>query len=75
MAFEIEKGVPYPTRNRGMTATLRKLEVGDSFVVSGRNAVVSATTAAKRIGILVITQNIGGDDFRVWRAEDEKEGE
>lgn len=69
MTYQIDKNVPLPPRrNSNITATLRKLEVGDSvFMQVGRTGVYSQ---AARIGIKITVQSTvenGKSGIRIWR--------
>lgn len=70
--FAIEKNVPIPKRfSLGAAATMRSLEVGDSFAIPlmGRKVVglrAMAYATAARIGIKVTTRE-EADCVRVWR--------
>ena len=66
MEYKIEKHVPIPThRGKGITDTLRKLKVGDSFIIplEQRNSLYPPSYRLK-IKISVRTAENG---FRVWR--------
>lgn len=82
--MKIEKGVPIPDgRGRKPRGTysdvIGKLEVGDSFTVTGENAATMQSAlrqAAKRAGIKITVRNMTeqGDELatlRVWRVEGE----
>jgi hypothetical protein len=67
MNLKIEKGVPLPTVNTGLTATIRILEIGDSFLIPlSATARSNVAVTAKRIGVKVVTRK-DGDNIRVWR--------
>ncbi len=68
MSYVIEKDVPMPSTpvryKTGMAATLKAMQVGDSFVspkVGGVHA------EAKRHGIRVAIRREGDGTWRVWR--------
>lgn len=68
--MKIQKGIPIPTpRSSGVSGTLRKLQVGDSFLTelnhSNRSNIY---LSACRIGIK-ITARSEGDKLRVWRVK------
>lgn len=80
--MKIEKGVPIPAaggrKPRGTYSdAIEKLEVGDSFTVTGENAATMQSAlrkAAKRAGIKITVRNLTrqGDvevTLRVWRVE------
>lgn len=66
--MEIEKGIPVPeSANRRLgdrKYPLDKMEVGDSFFVTGRRP--SFKLAAAKLGI-ICTSRKEKDGFRVWR--------
>jgi hypothetical protein len=70
MQIEIEKGIPMPKPksgvSRGLTGTMRSMNVGDSIKIpeSARTGVYSA---AKNIQIKATSKNIGDGMLRVWR--------
>jgi ribosomal protein L13E len=66
--FKIEKGIPIaPAKSRtGLTATLRKLEIGDSFHAPVI-AQAGLSSLAKRIGITVASRRDGEGGVRIWR--------
>lgn len=70
MKFQIEKGVPIPpkysNKNAGITACLRKLEIGDSIVVDN-SVKPSIYNLAKRMGIKITARREHLDTTRVWR--------
>ena len=79
MAYEIQKGVPVPPGNwnnrnaapGGVLDTLRKMEVGDSFVVTGpekNQAAAKMSLVAKQTG-RKFTQRKTPEGHRVWRIE------
>lgn len=71
MTFPIEKGVPLPeikNRPTGLEATMRQMEVGDSFLYHHANM----GGAPKRVGIKTATKAEmvnGVKMYRVWRTE------
>jgi hypothetical protein len=68
MEIKIEKGVPFPTRTRrtGVTAALRRMEVGDSFFVEDASKRGSTLAMGQRIGKAFRTAK-EGTGFRIWR--------
>ena len=68
--LEIKKGIPMPEpRARGITAALRKMDVGDSIFLRGRktNRVTNITSLlAKKTGFTFTTRTVDGGT-RVWR--------
>lgn len=67
--IKIEHGIPIPTNKAfGMTATMRKMKVGDSVVLplSQRNSV---HPAARHLKIKVATRKISATECRVWRVK------
>ena len=64
--IKIEKGIPISQRRgSGITEVMRKMDIGDSFVVdcSARNGIGAL---AKNAGIKTTTRTIDGK-VRVWR--------
>lgn len=59
----IEKGVPLP-EDRGFTATLRKMEIGDSFVAQRSTR---WTACAAKVGIKIMVRKQSASLMRVWR--------
>ena len=74
METHIETGVPLPPRRvGGLTATLRKLNVNDSFLYP-KDLRNSVAPTAKQLGIKVTTAVVdetvdGKQAVRVWRIE------
>jgi LEA14-like dessication related protein len=67
MNFKIESGIPIPENSRsktGLTDTMGKLKVGQSFVCDCTAGAVS--TVAKRLRMHVTTKLINGKR-RIWR--------
>lgn len=66
MNIKIEKDIPLPEKNSGLVANLKKLKIGDSFLVPAnkRSTVVSA---ARYAGVKVATRQEGDSDVRIWR--------
>ena len=67
--YEIEKNVPMPTGRgyaKGMTDAIRRMEVGDSFVIEKLKR-RSAYVAAKRLGDRKISVREVDGAYRVWR--------
>lgn len=82
--MKIEKGIPIPDgRGRKPRCTysdvIGKLEVGDSFTVTGENASTMQSAlrqAAKRVGIKITVRNITErgnyqTTLRVWRVPED----
>ena len=70
LLYEIDKNIPIPEhamwgKNLGF---LKKLEVGDSFVVE-KKARSSLVTSARRMGMKFITRTIENGKVRIWRTE------
>jgi hypothetical protein len=63
----IEKNVPIPTvgSGDGVTATLRKCEVGDSFLLPNNST--NLHCIAKQIGMKIKNRREGETHRRVWR--------
>jgi hypothetical protein len=70
MDYEIRKGVPIPSGNRqkGLTATLRRMEQGDSIVVPA-DKVSSMHPCAIQAGVKIMTQKNNDGTFTVWRTD------
>ena len=72
MAYKIEDDVPMPTRvgeGTGLSATLRKMGVGQSVFVEGKTAAsLSAivTHVGRPAGIKFTVRKVGGG-YRIWR--------
>jgi hypothetical protein len=62
----IEKNIPIPSigHGNGITATLKKCEVGDSFLIPINSTNLHFT--AKQIGMKIKTRR-EGESRRVWR--------
>lgn len=78
-AFElkIDKGIEIPARSRYSTVSkypFKKMEAGDSFVVSTKS-IAQIYTAAKRADVKVTVRHTSKPDkegnvkFRVWRVQ------
>lgn len=69
MEYKIEKGIPFPkhaNRQRGLTATIRKMEIGDSILVPNKTqgsvwSVLSSMKPKK------FTTRKDGTSTRIWR--------
>ena len=68
--LEIEKGIPMPApRAWGITAALRKMDVGDSIFLRGKKSNNITTIVAiltKKTGLMFTTRMVDGGT-RVWR--------
>lgn len=67
MDIKIETGIPAPTRRQqdtGVTAALRSMKVGDSFVHSERG---SLHQIARQIGLHLATRKQEDGSYRIWR--------
>jgi len=69
--FKIEKGIPIPPAREGsgLTATLRKLAVGDSIFCRGitqQSVSTISSRFSKRDGLKFVTRKVKGG-VRVWR--------
>lgn len=70
--IKIQKGIPRPKAKRtlsGVSATMRQLEVGDSFVGNPASR-GNYHTLAKSIGIKISTHLEENGGLRVWRVDD-----
>lgn len=69
MEIKIEKNVPIPKpRMTGLTEGVRSLQIGDSFIVEGRDQLVNLWVTSKRLGIKITTRTTE-EGIRVWRIE------
>lgn len=69
MTFKIETEVPIPEpkhENSGLTETLRKMNVGDSIVLTAAQ-VLSLTRIAKDAGVKITRRRESENEFRVWK--------
>lgn len=66
-AIKIEKGIPIPLRGERATYPLREMTIGDSFVVESTAKRASAWNIAKRLGIRLISKELPGGKYRIWR--------
>ena len=67
--YKIEKNVPMPTARgytKGLTDALRRMEVGDSFVIEKAKR-QSVYGTAKRLGDRKISVREVDGAYRVWR--------
>ena len=67
----IEKNIPVPTRAKhgtGITATARKMEVGDSFLVEGP-ARKGIYTYLRYLAPMRFTTRTVDGGIRIWRVE------
>jgi hypothetical protein len=65
--MNIDKNIPIPNRS-GQTAILRKLEVGDSFLIEEKKR-TNVVPLANGVGIKVKTAKESDGWVRVWRIE------
>ncbi len=63
--FKIEKCIPIPERSRGLTAALRGMEIGDSFLWSGRS--IPGSTLALLKPMKFATRAVEAGRYRIWR--------
>ena len=70
MNIKIEKGIPLPKRRKwgDIAKELRKMNVGDSFVVEIEQR-GSINTAFRRLGFCCATEKIDDKTARVWRVK------
>lgn len=68
--YEIEKNMPIPeyTQWGKNIHFLKKLEIGDSFVVEG-NSRSSFLISARRMGIKAVSRSLGNGKARIWRVK------
>jgi hypothetical protein len=69
--FEIEKGVPIPSRSKisGLVKVLKQMKVGDSVFVRTNDSATLRNTARYALGKGATTTRREGSGFRVWRKE------
>lgn len=70
-AYKIERGIPIPPKGgerTGLTATLRALDVGDSFLIANEKERLRALHFASRAGVKIATRKVEGG-IRVWRTK------
>lgn len=72
--IKIEKGVPIPEspntprKALGLTETLKKMEVGDSILLS-RTRASACRSVADRIGIVITSRQVDKETSRIWRIQ------
>lgn len=66
---KIEKRVPVPPTGRttGLTDALKKMAVGDSFILPIGIAPYSSHAYARAAGVKVTVKKQGKNSYRVWR--------
>lgn len=63
----IEKGVLPPSRSKtGLTAAMRQLQVGDSFVLPAHMPRSATYSIARLLGIRISARRVDGS-LRIWR--------
>ena len=68
MEFKVEKNIPIPLKyTTGITGTMRKLKVGDSFICQSQSG--AFYPAAKKLKIKITVRNEGNGNFRIWRVK------
>ncbi len=68
--IKIEKGVPIPNKNgnlNGFSDTVRKCEVGDSFLWDKKDSKTNFHALSKAAGFKVTTRRHNGTVYRIWR--------
>jgi len=66
--IKIEKNIPIPVKQTGISAVLRSLDIGDSFLAKkGQQAHITAS--GRRVGVKVVSRTVATDQIRVWRVE------
>jgi hypothetical protein len=69
MIIKIEKGIPIPPpRGLGISAALRAMDVGDSFLITGRNQASASSALGRFAPKKFATRNVEGG-VRIWRTE------
>lgn len=64
----IDKNIPLPDHFEGYSATMKVLEIGDSFLVPADKR-SGMPTRAKQIGIEIVTKKQPDGMVRVWRTK------
>lgn len=68
MDIKIDNDVPIPPpKGMGITGTIGRLQVGQSFIWPNIKVRSSVTTAGNRWGYKLCTRAEPGGGFRVWR--------
>lgn len=62
----IEKGFSLSSKGRGLTPYIRKMEVGDSFVIS-KELRSGMHALFKAVGMTCSTRSVSMTEVRVWR--------
>ena len=66
----IDRNIPLPKKPKfELTAILRQLEVGDSFILPNHIKNTSLPQTAKQIGIAVLQKKQPDGSIRVWRID------
>lgn len=67
----VERGVPIPSRHKKggeLSALLRKLEIGDSFLSDGTHSAMTIASTARTLGIRTSYRRTS-EGIRVWRVK------
>lgn len=69
--YPVQKGIPLPNKRKQGRYPMRKLQVGDSFLIPasevGKNSRAAAYSSARYYGIRVCTRVQKDGAIRVWR--------
>lgn len=68
--LKIESGIPIPPKAGvpgSITQTMRRMNVGDSVVVSAKSVPVMRNAASKVLRIKISARRIDETTYRVWR--------
>lgn len=66
--MKIESGIPIPQRGDGLTALLRRMEIGDSIFIAGKRPQQVGTQISGAKPFRFTTRSVEGG-IRVWRTE------
>lgn len=72
--IKIEKGIPLARslHKAGFPATVRKMDVGDSFVTARKNY-CAVFSAFKSVGFRCTSLKLSETEIRIWRIADKPE--
>lgn len=69
MKFKIESGIPvHESMRTGLSKTIRKMKVGDSFVIP-LSIRASLACYAKRLRVVLTSHKINDKEARTWRVK------
>lgn len=64
---KIEKDIPMPSGSHGSKYPWHLMEVGDSFIHTGRFGYEAARTGCQRYAPKVFKARVAPEGFRIWR--------